>query len=240
MVLTGCADPNKTPSAVRLGTSDTLVTGPALRLVTERPRYIPAIDDKLPTLCSEPSPDAAIAFGASLSGQGSFSQPNGPTVSGTVSAATTEAATQLAGRTAGVLALRDGLYAACQSYANGVIGHDAYALILSQYGGLLVALAGTGSSSAQAVSSQDAAVTALLVACISEWDPTRLGGGAINPLLQQKRCNGLLDGIASGRLLKPAGKPAAAKDKKPVKSGALTGTSVTSKTVSNYGPPKEN
>jgi len=48
------------------------------------------------------------------------------------------------GRTAGVVALRDGLYAACQAYANGVIGKDAYALIISQYGNLLVALASGG------------------------------------------------------------------------------------------------
>ena len=31
---------------------------------------------------------------------------------------------------AGVVALRDGLYAACQAYANGVLGQDAYSLIL--------------------------------------------------------------------------------------------------------------
>ncbi len=53
-----------------------------------------------------------------------------------------EQITALEGRNAGVLALRDGLYTACQAYVNGVIGHDAYALILSQYGNLLVALAG--------------------------------------------------------------------------------------------------
>jgi hypothetical protein len=47
---------------------------------------------------------------------------------------------QLAGRTAGVLALRDGLYATCQAYANGALGQSAYALGLSQYGNLLVAL----------------------------------------------------------------------------------------------------
>ena len=238
-VLGGCADPNKSPSTLQFGASNTLVTGPALRLVTERDRFIPAINEMLPTLCSEPSPDVAVAFGTSLAAQGSFSEPNGPTASGNVSAATTEAATALAGRTAGVLALRDGLYAACQSYANGVIGHDAYALILNQYGNLLVALAGTGQSSAPAISAQDAAVSAMLVACVSEWDPTRLSGGAINPLLSKKRCNGLLNAIASGKLLNPQSKPAAAApSKKSAQTGPLTATTVTGTTVSTYGPPK--
>ncbi len=239
VLLGGCADPNKSPSTLQFGDSNTLVTGPALRLVTERDRYVPAINDRLPTLCSEPSPDVAVAFGASLAAQGSFAEPSGPNVSGSVNAATTEAATALAGRTAGVLALRDGLYAACQSYANGVIGHDAYALILSQYGNLLVALAGTGQSSAPAFSAQDAAVSAMLVACVSEWDPTRLSGGATNPLLSQTRCSGLMNAIAAGKLLKPQSKPAAAApSKKSAQAAPLTGTTITAKTVSTYGPPK--
>lgn len=93
-------------------------------MVTERDRPIPGTDQVLPTMCAEPNPDVAVAFGTSLAAQGSFSAPNEPNVSDNVSAATTETATALAGRTAGVLALRDGLYAACQSYVNGVIGHD--------------------------------------------------------------------------------------------------------------------
>ena len=51
------------------------------------------------------------------------------------------------GRTAGVVALRDGLYAACQAYANGVLGQDAYSVILSQYGTLLVRLVSASSAS---------------------------------------------------------------------------------------------
>ena len=45
------------------------------------------------------------------------------------------------------MALRDGLYAACQAYANGVLGQDAYSLILSQYGNLLVRLVSVSSAS---------------------------------------------------------------------------------------------
>jgi hypothetical protein len=67
-------------------------------------------------------------------------------------ASTTEAVTAQLGRTAGVVALRDGLYSACQAYANRIIGKDAYALILSQYGNLLVALAGSGGGNPAAAS----------------------------------------------------------------------------------------
>lgn len=162
-VLGGCADPNKNPSALVFGDSNTLVMGPALRMVTERPREIPGTGISLPTMCSEPSPDVAIAFGQQIAAQGSFSEPGAASASGSVNASSTETATALLGRTAGVVVLRDGLYAACQSYVNGVIGHDAYALVLSQYGSLLVALAGVGPATASAYSQQDAAAAAFLV-----------------------------------------------------------------------------
>jgi hypothetical protein len=82
-------------------------------------------------LCSEPSPDWAIAFGTALAGAASGGASGGPSGSVSGSASTTEAITAAAGRTAGVVALRDGLYSACQAYANQLIGKDAYSLILS-------------------------------------------------------------------------------------------------------------
>ena len=42
-----------------------------------------------------------------------------------------------AGRSTALLGLRDGLYRACEAYANGAIGADAYALVLSRYGQLM-------------------------------------------------------------------------------------------------------
>lgn len=215
--IAGCADPNTKATHVEFGTTtDTVTMGPALRVVTERPRQLE--DGKsLPTMCSEPSPDVAIAFGRSLAAQGSYSEPGAANVSGSVNAASTETATALAGRSAGVLALRDGLYAACQSYVNGVLGHDAYAVILSQYGNLLVALAGTGTSgNPSSYTAQETAIAAMLVACVSEHDPTRIrpfnanGRPDINPLLSEPRCKQLLDGIAQGKLLVPPKKVAAA------------------------------
>jgi hypothetical protein len=225
--LAGCEDPNIRPIHISFGsTNDTLAMGPALRVVTDRQR--PLEDGKwLPTVCSEPSPDVAVAFGRSLAAQGSYSEPNAASVSGSVNAASTEVATALVGRTAGVLALRDGLYAACQSYVNGVLGHDAYAVILSQYGNLLVALAGTGTSgNPTAYTAQETAIAAMLVACVSANDPTRIrpvlanGEPDINPLLTPARCKVLLDNIASGKLLAPPAKKTADATSKATKAKA--------------------
>jgi hypothetical protein len=163
-----------------------------------------------------------------------------------VSATTTETATQLAGRTAGVLALRDGLYAACQSYVNGVLGHDAYAMILSQYGNLLVALAGTGTGgNPTPYTPQEAAITAMLVACISEHDPTRVrpygrrSSGTINQLLNLRNCNALLADLRSGRLLgaKPQPKKQTTAQAKGPKAGEkVIVTTVTEKAGAPFSP----
>jgi hypothetical protein len=219
--LGGCAivaDPNAWPQKFKYGDSATMASGAGIRFVNERRREMTGREGSpLPTMCTEPSPDVAVAFGTSLSanvaitGQGS----------GSGSASTSEAALALAGRTASVLALRDGLYATCQAYTNGVLGQSAYALGLSQYGNLLVALtahdAGSGggtsvasgataaggaaSTSSQTASNpalftpSDSAAAALMVACISEYDPTRLGARnpatgdfVTNPVLSQNFC----------------------------------------------------
>jgi len=214
--LGGCAifaDPNAWPQKFNFAGDPILAMGPDLRTVSERQRPMPG-DGFLPTVCTEPSPDVAIAFGHSLSAQASVSEPNKFSGSGQLSASTTEQATALAGRTAGVLALRDGLFAACQAYTNGVLGQDAYAMVLSQYGNLLVALAGpnTGAGAEQAYTPytpQDVALATLLVSCISEYDPTRLGALGVNgrpaqnPMLSRAFCRSLLTKVANGKPLTP-------------------------------------
>lgn len=244
--LAGCADPNTKPIGVPFGTSTgTMVMGPNLRVVMEREREV-SNRPPLATVCTEPNPDVAIAFGRSLAAEANYSRPEGATVSGNVNIATTETATALAGRTAGVLALRDGLYAACQSYVNGVLGHDAYAVILSQYGNLLVALAGTGTAgNPVAYTAQDAAIGAMLVACVSEHDPTRIrarkpnGDYDHNSLLTKARCTVLMNKITNGQLLAPVKKATApAKKNAEVKVGAGEKVTTVSKTVTEKsGPP---
>ncbi|MCJ2110266.1 hypothetical protein MKK64_03415 [Methylobacterium sp. E-025] len=212
-VLASCADPNIAPVPFQLDSvKAAAVIGPNLRTISERDRLI--FDQRtgenfvLPTVCTEPSPDAAIAFGRALAANASVTI-GGDSGSGAFNSSSTETSTSLEGRTAGVLALRDGLSEACRAYANGVIGQDAYALILSQYGNLLVALAGTGTagSAAPKFTAQETAVSALLVSCISEHDPTRRGTTLTNPLLSETVCRKLMSGIVAGRLLKSASSP---------------------------------
>ena len=255
-LLGGCQPPGSVPVDVTpLVQSGTAVSGTVDRafmlpggsssLATLRAR--PDFLGEAPTrniLCTAPSPDWATALAMAQQLQGSGGVTGGPTASLTASNSLTETTTALAGRTAGVVALRDGLYKACEAYTNGVIGKDAYALILSQYGNLLVALAGgsggggngpavagtaatgggttgttasgtsaqTGGGAAQAGAAtvaqmQQGVLQALLVACISEYDPT-VHGGERNTLLtaDSDGCKSLFKQViaTAPALLKPA------------------------------------
>ncbi|GEP04684.1 hypothetical protein MOX02_27220 [Methylobacterium oxalidis] len=189
-LLTACDSPSLKVTELQFGTSNTLATTGNLRLVTERPR--PGPDGIVrPIVCTEPRPDYAVAFGRSGNFTANVSVPEKATVGGSGGFATTEVVTALEGRSAGVLALRDGLYAACQAYANGVIGHDAYAMILSQYGTLLVALVGKADGAIGPGSEKRAALAAMIVTCISKYDETRLPA-ARNPLLDDRFCRRVL------------------------------------------------
>jgi hypothetical protein len=103
-----------------------------VRVITQRARTGQII-------CTEPSPDVAKALSAAAQSSGSGG--NG-TTTGSFGAggASAEAALALAGRSTALLGLRDGLYRTCEAYANGVIGADAYALVLSRYGQLMTTL----------------------------------------------------------------------------------------------------
>jgi hypothetical protein len=201
--LGGCAifaDPNAWPQKFNYADSKNLASGPNVRFVNDRLREMPG-DHPLATMCTEPSPDVAVAFGTSIAAQASIAAKGGGQNSGSFNASTSEVATALAGRTASVLALRDGLYATCQAYANGALGQSAYALGLSQYGNLLVALTSVNGVDASGkvipgpnpvINTPDqSAAAALLVACISEYDPTRLG--ALDPETRQIKTSRVLD-----------------------------------------------
>jgi len=103
-----------------------------VRMITQRARTGQII-------CTEPSPDVAKALStaAQLTGSGGNGTATGSLGAGGASA---EAALALAGRSTALLGLRDGLYRTCEAYANGVIGADAYALVLSRYGQLMTTL----------------------------------------------------------------------------------------------------
>jgi hypothetical protein len=221
IMLAGCAifhdQTQPIPLAGSLGTSQSSSVAAAVllpagndHLLTIRPSPAGA-----PVVCEEPSPDWASAFTNTLSASGNGSAPAGPTVGVNASGSSAETITALQGRTAGVVALRDGLYSACQAYANGMIGKDAYSLILSQYGNLLVALAngppagGTADATAGAQVMQEEAVQAMLVACIVN-DDTTMGTPHHNALLNSA-CPAFMSGFLSalpGLLQPPASTPA--------------------------------
>ena len=133
-LLAGCSTALERPQAVSVGRTPGLVLPADVRLVTERPLTPQAI------VCAEPSPDTSKALSTLAKLQASGQTPAGVEVGVGGGRSTAEALTALAGRTAAVVALRDGLFRACEARANGLISRASYALILSQYGDLLVTL----------------------------------------------------------------------------------------------------
>lgn len=198
--LAACDTPNTRFSPIAFGDVNGIAAGGNLRLVTERLRQISNEDgaSRL-VMCSEPSPDYVVAFGRSADLAVKVNGSGGVGGDGSAKFESSELAQLGAGRTAGVLALRDGLYAACQAYANGVIGQDAYSIILSQYG-LLIAAVASGSTNNQGPTSS--AFAAILVACLSDSDSTRLTGPYTrrNPLLQGRACRDAVTRAASGKI----------------------------------------
>ncbi|MFD2234202.1 OmpA family protein [Phaeospirillum tilakii] len=124
-----------------------------VRTVISRNRFgdDPQNNQNKKIICSEPSPDIAMAIAmvSKLSADRSqevsttvkeFSGSAKETMGVTAEHNLTQTLTQLVGRSVAVQALRDGTFRACEAYANGAIDKDEYALILSQYGDVLSTL----------------------------------------------------------------------------------------------------
>jgi hypothetical protein len=84
-------------------------------------------------ICAEPSPDVAQAVSKSFSAELSAAVAGEGSGQGQVSAAQAASVAELGKRLAAVQALRDGLYRACEAYANGAITDASYAAILGGY-----------------------------------------------------------------------------------------------------------
>jgi hypothetical protein len=204
LALAGCDSPNFRTSQFQFGSAQTLAATGNLRFVSERRRPFADGGTQIVT-CSEPSPDYATAFSQNIDVTVKSTAAQAPG-EGTFSNDVAEKIEKLDGRSKGVLAFRDGLYAACQAYTNGQIGKDAYSMILSQYGTLLVSLMnetaptataqGGGGTSAAVIKAQRSAsaFSAVLVACINGNDPTRSTGeiSGRNPLLTPAFCRHVL------------------------------------------------
>ena len=135
LLCSGCAQAWREYSNSRVGQDvPTMVTTADVRVITSRdnPR---APGNKI--VCVEPPPDVAKALQASLGGGLAVDATGIGNGNIQVDYHTSEALAELTGRVPGLLALRDGLFRACEAYANGSIGDAAYALILSRYGDIL-------------------------------------------------------------------------------------------------------
>lgn len=151
--LTGCADNYWTSTVSRtesLSDNQVLLTTADLRSVSRSPRNGSSI------FCVEPSPDVAKIANASFSGDlglsaeaiGNFASPE---LALALAAARAEGLTQLGQRLATIQLLRDGLYRACEAYANQAIGKENYVMMLSRYDDIMITmlLAEFGAQAAQ-------------------------------------------------------------------------------------------
>ena len=98
--------------------------------------------------CSKPSPDVAKVMsesfntGASLSVEG-LPEDVKPRVAVAIARERAQSAAQLGERLATIQLLRDGLYRACEAYANGAISDTTYAVLLSRYDDTMVTMLGS-------------------------------------------------------------------------------------------------
>jgi hypothetical protein len=122
-----------TPTPAKMSTTYTTAD---VRIIYQRQH---PLDPSRQVVCTEPSPDVAKALSTAFSTNAAGGNAT-TNASLAFSGGSAEAVQALAGRSTALLGLRDGLFQACQAYANGAIGDDAYALILSRYGQLMTTL----------------------------------------------------------------------------------------------------
>lgn len=129
-----------------LGKSRTLVTSADVRLVTSTPVDYDVSRGRIKPkqiICAEPSPDLAKAVQKSF-GLGAGLGVDTPGVKGqaavSIAKARAESAAQLGERLATIQLLRDGLYRACEAYANGALSEVTYAVLLSRYDDTMVSM----------------------------------------------------------------------------------------------------
>jgi hypothetical protein len=105
-------------------------------------------------VCAEPSPDVArvvqAALSTAVSGSADIANPVAATLTGAstvqasaagrLDASRSEAVAQLTRRIGTIQLLRDGMYRACEAYANGAIGQEIYTAIVSRYDKIMVTM----------------------------------------------------------------------------------------------------
>ncbi len=143
----GCSNGSTVLQTQKLGKDESLVTSADVRTITrtdiskssEFGRVMPSS-----VVCAEPSPDVAKAVSesfqldskvaAEVAGKG------GGSLALAMARERAEAIAQMTERLATIQLLRDGMYRACEAYANGALSKTEYAVILSRYDDTMVTL----------------------------------------------------------------------------------------------------
>lgn len=139
-----------------LGSSQTLATDAGARLVTATP-IVGTVDSTgrfkpHQINCAEPSPDVAkaieTAFSSGISLDVTGQPGNMPAdlqakLANAIATSRSEALAQLTERLPTIQLLRDGLFRACEAYANGTLSPISYSLVLSRYGDTMVTMLGS-------------------------------------------------------------------------------------------------
>lgn len=146
--LAGCQDNGTFVNSRHFEDGDTLLTGAAVRSINRQQYERDSSTGRLQPAyitCAEPSPDVAMtvakAFGASssLSAKGLPANVE-PKVAAAIAVSQAASVAQLGERLATIQLLRDGLYRACEAYANGAISPLTYAVMVSRYDDTMVTL----------------------------------------------------------------------------------------------------
>lgn len=129
----------RTKEAKNLNAGQSMLLSADIRTVSKMSR-----DGKVVT-CAEPSPDVVRAISQSKNFGGSLTVsglPAGiePEVALAISQAQAGSAAQLGERLATIQLLRDGLYRACEAYANGAISKTAYAVMLGRFDDTMITM----------------------------------------------------------------------------------------------------
>lgn len=144
LALAGCTSSANWMSIFRtadLESGVTLITDAKQRVVINVPAR-GANGFNIPTriVCAEPSPDVAQALSDSISAAIKVEVAGKGGGSAAFGRSTAEAVAQLGERLGTIQLLRDGLYRACEAYANGAITRTTYSMIISRYDNAMVTL----------------------------------------------------------------------------------------------------
>lgn len=114
--------------------------GESLLLDAKQRLVINTVTDDGRVICAEPAPDVVSSINSDFGIKAAAGQ--GPVKAGSadIGRDVQESVTNLGTRSQNVQLLRDGLYRACEAYANGLLEREDYQKILVSYDKILIAL----------------------------------------------------------------------------------------------------